>query len=442
MESTIPQQIQTAPVATKLIYCLYARKSSEQDERQALSIEQQIKEMTLLADHWGIEVAEIRKESHSSKVAGTRPIFNRMIQDIRLGYFNAIITWAPDRLSRSAGDLGVLVDLMDSGGLQEIRTHGQTFTNSPNEKFLLMILGSQAKLENDNRGLNVIRGLRNKAANGWRPGVAPIGYLNNGLGEDKIIIDPERAPVIIEMFERVAKQAATGRDLKRWLDTSGFETKSGQGLVLSHIYRTLKNPFYYGRFKYPTTIDTWHEGKHKPLITKELFDEVQVQLTVAPKAPAGSKEFGFTRIMKCGACKTGITAEEKRKILKDGQVRHYVYYHCGRANDLDCSQPYIREGDIMIELLSLIDELPIDEIGAQEKFKQEIARYEKFANGILGQSPVESSMPTIDLRAYAKYVLQEGTREEKREILSYVTGEIFLKDLKVYVEKKTRRKKI
>lgn len=264
MESTIKQQIQPLAVTTKLTYYLYARKSSEQDERQALSIEQQIKEMTLLAEHWGIEVAEIRKESHSSKVAGTRPVFNRMIQDIRLGYFNAIITWAPDRLSRSAGDLGVLVDLMDSGGLVEIRTHGQTFTNSPNEKFLLMILGSQAKLENDNRGLNVIRGLRNKAANGWRPGVAPIGYLNNGLGEDKIIVDPERAPVITEMFERVAKQAATGRDLKRWLDKSGFHTKSGQRLVLSHIYRTLRNPFYYGRFKYPTTIDTWHEGKIRP----------------------------------------------------------------------------------------------------------------------------------------------------------------------------------
>ena len=305
-----------------------------------------------------------------------------------------------------------------------------------------MILGSQAKLENDNRGLNVIRGLRNKAANGWRPGVAPIGYLNNGLGEDKIIVDPERAQVITEMFERVAKQAATGRDLKRWLDKSDFQTKSGQRLVLSHIYRTLRNPFYYGRFKYPTTIDTWHEGKHTPLITKELFDEVQVQLTVAPKAPAGSKEFSFTRMMKCGACKTGITAEEKRKLLKDGQVRRYVYYHCGRANDLDCDQPYIREGDLMIQLLGLIDDLPIDEIGAQEKFKQEIERYQKFANGILGQSPVEAGTATIDLRAYAKYVLQEGSREEKREILTYVTGEIFLKDLKVYVEKKPRRKKI
>jgi DNA invertase Pin-like site-specific DNA recombinase len=135
--------------------------------------------MLLLADHWGIEIAEIRKESHSSEESGIHSIYSRLIKDIQLGYFNGIVTWAPDRLSRNAGDLGILVDLIDQGKLTEIRTHGQTFINSPNEKFLLMILGSQAKLENDNRGLNVIRGLHNKAANGWRPGQAPKPYPSN-----------------------------------------------------------------------------------------------------------------------------------------------------------------------------------------------------------------------------------------------------------------------
>ncbi|MCA1807706.1 MAG: recombinase family protein [Actinobacteria bacterium] len=166
MELTAPQHIQTAPKPAPIRWCLYARKSSEQDERQALSIEQQIKEMELPADRWGLKIAEARTESHPSKSSGTRQIFNRLIKDIQLGYFNRVVTWAPDRLSRNAGDLGILVDLMGQGKLVEIRTHGQTFTNSPNEKFFLMILESQAKLENDNRGLNIIRGLHNKARNG------------------------------------------------------------------------------------------------------------------------------------------------------------------------------------------------------------------------------------------------------------------------------------
>ncbi len=441
MELTVPQQIPQATKIASIRWCLYARKSSEQDERQALSIEQQIKEMLLLAEHWGIEIAEVRKESHSSKESGTRPVYNRLIKDIQLGYFNGIVTWAPDRLSRNAGDLGILVDLMDQGKLSEIRTHGQTFTNSPNEKFLLMILGSQAKLENDNRGMNVIRGLHNKAANGWRPGVAPVGYLNNGIGEEKIVVDPDRSPVIIEMFERVAKQAYTGRDIKRWLDSLDFESKHGNRLGLSHIYRTLQNPFFYGEFQYPKTKPTLHKGKHKPLISKELFDQVQIQLAVAPRAPSGSKEFGFTRILKCGACKTGVTAEEHiKKIKTTGEIRRYIYYHCGRANDLDCIQPYIREADLMDELLVLIDKLELDEIGAQEQFKDELERYQRF-NDVIGNGHTKVEQPAIDLKAYAKYVLQNGTKEEKREILRYVRGEILLKDKKVYIERKPRPKK-
>ena len=147
-----------APVRVK--YCLYARKSTESEEQQVLSIDSQIKEMIQMAERDGIDVVEIKKESHSAKEAGQRPVFNEIVEEIKGGKFNAILTWAPDRISRNAGDLGRIVDLMDSGKLHEIRTYGQKFGNNPNEKFLLMILGSQAKLENDNKMINIKRGLR------------------------------------------------------------------------------------------------------------------------------------------------------------------------------------------------------------------------------------------------------------------------------------------
>ena len=113
--------------------------------------------MLSLAEREHLHIAEIKRESHSSKEVGQRPVYNELISEIRQGKFNGILTWAPDRLSRNAGDLGSAVDLMDQGLLHEIRTYGQRFTNNPNEKFLLMILCSQAKLENDNRSINVIR---------------------------------------------------------------------------------------------------------------------------------------------------------------------------------------------------------------------------------------------------------------------------------------------
>ena len=106
-------------------YCLYARKSTESDEKQALSIDSQIKEMLRIARKNKLEVTDIRKESHSAKDSGKRPVFNQLIEDINKGKFNGILTWAPDRLSRNAGDLGKMVDLMDKKILIEIRTYGQ-----------------------------------------------------------------------------------------------------------------------------------------------------------------------------------------------------------------------------------------------------------------------------------------------------------------------------
>ncbi|MFA6797364.1 MAG: recombinase family protein, partial [Candidatus Paceibacterota bacterium] len=147
-------------------YCLYARKSMEDEERQALSIDSQLKEMKQIAERDNLYVVAMRTEAHSAKNSGQRPVFNQMIEELRNGKYNAILTWNPDRLSRNAGDLGVLVDLMDSQLLVEIRTYNQKFSNSPNEKFLLMILGSQAKLENDNKSINVKRGLRTKVEMG------------------------------------------------------------------------------------------------------------------------------------------------------------------------------------------------------------------------------------------------------------------------------------
>ena len=92
-----------------------------------------------MAERDHLEVVEIKKESHSAKEAGQRPVFNEIVEEIKEGKFNGILTWAADRISRNAGDLGRIVDLMDSGKLHDIRTFSQRFSNNPNEKFLLMI---------------------------------------------------------------------------------------------------------------------------------------------------------------------------------------------------------------------------------------------------------------------------------------------------------------
>ena len=309
----------------KIKYCLYARKSTESEERQVMSIDSQIKEILQVAERDGLEIVEIRRESHSAKNSSERPVFNSIVEDIRLGKFNGIMTWAPDRLSRNAGDLGSLVDLMDQKLLAEIRTHSQIFTNNPNEKFLLMILGSQAKLENDNRGINVRRGLRAKCEMGLRPGTAPTGYFNEKRMDRKcqVLLDSERAPIIKQMFEKIAYENWSGIKLYHWLRFEiNFRTKTQHHLHLGNIYLILRNTFYYGVFEYPEKSGNWYQGKHEPIITKELYDKVQQQLKIDYTIKYGMKEFAFTKMITCGHCGSGITADDKFKKLKNGTTQN------------------------------------------------------------------------------------------------------------------------
>ncbi len=427
-----------SPITTSVRYCLYARKSTEADELQALSIDSQIKEMLKIAERDKLDVVEVRRESHSAKAVGQRPVFNQILEDIKSEKFNGILTWAPDRLSRNAGDLGSLVDLMDQKILHEIRTFGQKFTNSPNEKFLLMILCSQAKLENDNKSLNVKRGLKTRAEMGLWLSTAPTGYLNEKRTGRKghVIVDPKRASIIKKMFEKVAYEQYSGRKLYQWLKSINFKTRTGKNLSLSNIYLILKNTFYYGVFEYPRGSGNWYTGKHKPLMSKELFEKVQERLTRDRIIRSESKEFAFTKLMKCGLCGSGITADEKFKRLKDGSVNRYVYYGCSRSRDHNCKCGYLREKGLINQLLDIIDKINLDKIGMKEIIEKEVERYYKFRHGVLGIAKKEKeNKKEIDIRNYAKYILRDGTIYEKRELLSCLKSKLVMKNKKVYLEK-------
>ncbi|MDD3085976.1 MAG: recombinase family protein [Candidatus ainarchaeum sp.] len=418
-------------------YCLYARKSTEQEDRQALSIDSQIKEMKALAEREGLNIVEIKRESHSSKEVGQRPIYNEMIEEIRQSRFNGILTWAPDRLARNAGDLGAVVDLMDKTLLLEIRTFSQKFTNNPNEKFLLMILGSQAKLENDNKMINVKRGLRARVEMGLWPSVAPTGYLNHPDRKKKceVIVDELRAPVIKQMFEKVALDGWSGRKLFRWLsDGIRFRTKNGKPLTLSNIYIILKSSFYYGEFEYPKGSNKWYKGVHEPIITRELYNLVQDKITNENIIRSSNKEFAFTKMITCGLCGSGITADEKFKKQQNGNVHRYVYYGCTKFKDKNCPCGYIKEEDLIEQLANILDKVSLDEIGMKEKIKEEIEEHLKFQESVLGKTNKEKiKVKEIDIRNYAKYILRERNIWEKRELLSNLRSKLVLKDKQIII---------
>src|SRR3989338_4276100 len=427
------QAVKQEPIRVK--YCLYARKSMEAEDAQALSIESQVREMTALATRENLEIVEIKRESHSSKDVGQLAVYNQLLDDIRCGKFNGILTWAPDRLSRNAGDLGAVVDLLAQKKLVELRTYTQTFTNNPKEKFMLMIVGSQAKLENDQKIINVKRGLRARCEMGLRPCTAPTGYLNEKHVDKKcqVRLDPKRSSTVRKIFEKIGDDKWSGRQTYRWLLKIGFKTHTGKRFSLANLYILIRNPFYYGEFEYPKGSGEWYQGKHEPLITKELFEKVQsnIQDQYIPKTE--SKEFAFTKLIKCGYCGSGITADEKFRKLKNGGANRHVYYFCTTARNIDCKNPPISEPDLIAELIKLMDKVDLDELGIRARIEDEIARFNKFRTGVLGHEQEKTSVD-VDVRNYAKYLLKEGTLIEKRELLSCLKSKLILKEKKICLE--------
>lgn len=425
---------------TQLKYCLYARKSTESDERQAMSIGSQIKEMTALAEREGLFIAGIKQESFSAKNSGFRPLFNEMLHGILSGEYDAILTWATDRLSRNGGDLGSLVDLMDRNKLKNIRTFGQNFSNTPNEKFLLMILGSQAKLENDNRSINVKRGIRAKCEMGWRPGAAPIGYINRSYaGVKEIVLDEERAPIVKEMFERSGLLGQSGRTIKDWLDSSGFKTKAGAQLSLSQIYRILTNPFYYGYFKYPQD-GPLYKGLHQPIITRELYDNVRARIDdIVPenKAAWGSKKFPFKHLFYCGSCGSRLTVEEHFKPLKDGTKRRHVYYRCTKSTrDPDCKERSIKSSDITEQILRMVDAGEFDDIEPTEKLLKKIDQYKRVTSQLIKDHGITAT-ESQHFKNYASYILQQGLFHEQDDFIRGLNVPLTVKSREIYINYQT-----
>jgi len=420
-----------APVA----YCLYARKSTESDEKQALSIDSQVNEMLAIAKRDNLNVVDIRRESFSSKEVGKRPVFNQMLDDVRIGKFNALLTWAPDRLSRNAGDLGAIVDLLDKDTLVEVRTYGQKFTNSPNEKFLLMILGSQAKLENDQKGVNVKRGLRTRCGMGLWPAPAPTGYLNYNQKDKKCEIypDPQRASMIKRIFEKFVYEDMSGRNIFSWLKEVNFTSVQGKHLSLSNVYKILNTPLYTGEFDYPRGSGNWYQGKHEPIIPKELYRLAQEKMQ-GNRSIRGIKRnnFAFTKLMVCGLCGSGISAQEKTKHNKNGNVYRYVYYSCSHGKDRYCKNSYLEEGEVVKQIAEIIEQLDLDTVNLGYKVEKEIERYSHFQSKVLGV-PEEKmrAKRNIDIKNYAKYLLEEGTIVEKRDLLSNLKSKLVLTDKKI-----------
>ncbi len=317
-------------------YFLYARKSTDEEERQILSIESQITELREFARKEPLTIAQEFTESMSAKVPG-RLVFNRMLELAEREGPVGLLAWHPDRLARNSVDGGRIVYLLDTGKLSSLKFPTFWFESTPQGKFMLTIAFGQSKYYVDNLIENVWRGIRQKLRRGEFPAKPPVGYLNEPRLRT-IVVDPAKASLARQMFEAYASGRYNLPQLRALVASWGLVTRSRKPPALASVKRLLMNPFYVGLFNYNGEL---YQGSHEPLIPRELFERVQEVMARRGRTHAKRKHlFPFVGLLRCGECGGAITAER--------QKGHH-YYRCTKKKG-PCRQPYVREEPLAAQL--------------------------------------------------------------------------------------------
>ncbi len=378
-------------------YILYARKSTEEDDRQVLSIEAQLVELKEFAAKEKLEIVASLCEAKTAKEPG-RIKFAEMLSLLEKGKADGIIAWHPDRLARNSVDGGKIIHFVDRGLIRSLKFPTFWFEVTPQGLFMLNIAFGQSKYFVDNLRENVKRGLRQKIRNGVWPGWAPVGYLNNPKTRG-IDIDPKKSPLVKKFFELYATGNYPLYSLANWCIKHNLKGNKNNKISISSLQKILQNIFYIGLMKFKGEV---FEGTHNPLISKKLFDTCQeVMAKRGKKKDIRKHHFAFLGLLKCASCGCAITAEI--------QKGHH-YYHCTKKKGPCQEKHYLREEALTEQIKSFLQkvslssqntktvlvELQKDEERAKEEAKTTVqnlkielaeveARLEKLLDAYLGE---------------------------------------------------------
>ena len=335
---------------------LYARKSTESEDRQIQSIDDQIRIMKQVAKDEGINNLVVLKESKSAKAPGVRIVFEQMMKDIETGKYNCVLAWDTSRLSRNPIDGARLQWFLDKNILRGIRTHEKWYRES--DELLLSIENSMNSRFIKDLRAKVTRGLNSKADKGDYPCVPPVGYLNDRL-EKKIVKDPIMFDRVAELWRRALTGVYSIAELTRIADeelgirTQQFKRKGGKALSPNAMAALLRNPFYAGKFRWGGKT---YSGNHPSMISDAQFEQMQQILNpekYAARPQENIHKFILSGLVTCSECGHAIVTEKKSKKLSDGTTKEYHYCHCcnkGRNGKCKYRSVYVREDELIRQI--------------------------------------------------------------------------------------------
>ena len=306
---------------------LYARVSSKDQEREGYSIPAQLKLLREYAQKNSFHIEREFIDIETAKTAG-RKQFGEMVRFLKQATScHTLVVEKTDRLYRNFRDCVTLEDM-------EIEIHlpkeGQII-NKESKSQAKLVHGIQVVIARnyiENLREEVKKGMREKAEQGVYPSRPPLGYCNNKL-EHTIEIDAQKAPMAKRMFELYASGQHSLKSVRQLL-----KDEFGQLLGNGHLERLLKNPFYKGQFIWESKL---YNGTQVPLISPELFEQVQAVFRGHNKPKCRKHTFAFSGLLHCAYDNCAVTAELKKN--------RYTYYRCTGYRG-KCDLPRFREEEL------------------------------------------------------------------------------------------------
>lgn len=347
-------------------YILYVRKSSEDAERQSLSIPAQKRKLKEMFP--GIKIVAVLEESRSAFEPG-RPVFADVIEMMRAGKADSILSWHPDRLSRNEIDAATITYAIRRGIIKDLKFGSYHFNNSPDGIMMLQNMMSQSQYYSAKLSVDVKRGNEQQRKSGWLTYRPMPGYLNarnpNNPDQGIIVIDEDRFTMVRKMWDMLLTGAYSVPMIEKianedWKYRSPVRRRSGGTPIhRNSLYKVFTNIRYTGLIPVPDKPGEFETAQYPAMVTMEEYDKAQIVLGKKGKPRQSiSKEFEYRGFLFCKECGCQITAQDKFKTLKSGAVCHYVYYHCTHRRPCK-NRKTVEEKNIAKQLYDLLDSYTI-----------------------------------------------------------------------------------
>jgi len=397
-------------------YFLYIRKSTDEEDRQVMSLEAQLHDLKEFANKQGLEIVETFLEKKTAKVPG-REVFNAMLNRIDAGLPHpiGILSWNTDRLSRNSVDAGRIIYLLDTGKLVDLKFPSFAFENTPSGKFFLSISLSNAKYYVDNLSENVSRGNRAKLRRGEWPGQKPFGYIYDHRLRN-IVPEPKEAKIVRKIYEEFATGEHGFASIADRLAELGVKSSNDRRRSNASIELLLRNQLYIGIMKWKGES---YEGKYQPIISPQLFARVQDALKnrSKPRKIKHKHDFPLRGLFHC-SCGAMISAQWAK-----GNGGLYRYYRCTRKHG-HCAEKYIQESDLARQIKEKVQTIALPEqwttkmlVYLGEEEKRESKSVDVLTNELNQKTIVVQDKLDKLLEGYLDNLIDEESYKNKKEEL-------------------------